>query len=43
MVYVEGNCVMNTYEDAETGKSRSSLNVYQSKSQPIPPNTSFEP
>ncbi|KAK8114838.1 Single-stranded DNA-binding protein RIM1 [Apiospora kogelbergensis] len=29
MVYVEGNCVMNTYEDAETGKSRSSLNVYQ--------------
>ncbi|KAK6843714.1 hypothetical protein PG990_004413 [Apiospora arundinis] len=27
-VYVEGNCVMNTYEDQE-GKTRTSMNVYQ--------------
>ena len=31
MVFVEGDASMSTYEDAESGKTRSSLNIVQRK------------
>lgn len=34
-VYVEGDAIMSTYNDAE-GKTRSSLSIYQSKTSSLP-------